>query len=122
MGSKKTIPGTLSTGFKLHDASVMTSTTTIVGTPSNVGNVDNIGLTIAWTGTPTGTLTVQGSNDKVLYFDLTFDPNITQPGGSANAGYGVNLNQFPWQWLRVKYVNASGTGALTVVLFAKDLN
>lgn len=123
MGFKKT------TGIYLIHDGVMTGTTTVVSAAINMINVDNAGIEIAWTGTPTGTLSVQGSvsaaidqpSVTVAWNDLTFNPAITQPAGSAG-GYLINLNQFPFPYLRFKYVNASGVGVLSVFLFLKDLN
>lgn len=126
MGSKKT------NSFRLITNGVMTGTATITSTPTaansgtsqpgqNVQNLDNLGLEISWTGTPTGTITVLGSNSGTTFYALTFNPAITQPAGSAG-GYLINLNQFPWPWLQVKYTNASGTGTLNAWLYGKDLN
>lgn len=115
MGSKKT------NKYHLINAGSMTGTSVITSSSQNVENLDNIGLQVDWTGTPTGTIEVQGSVDKVTFYSLTFNPVLAQPAGSAS-GYLINLNQFPWPWLRVKYTNASGTGSLSVWLFSKDLN
>lgn len=87
----------------------------------DVSRMDNIGLGVSWTGTPTGTFAVQGSNDGAIFFDLTFDPALTQPAGSAGS-YGIDLNQFPWKYLLLTYTNASGTGSLLTTMQVKDLN
>jgi len=68
----------------------------------------------------TGTLTVQCSNDGVTFTALTFSPALTQPSGS-NLNYLVDLNQVPFYYLEVVYVNASGSGTLTSILTSKDL-
>lgn len=111
----------------------MSSTNQINSAVQNVQNFDNLGLEIAWTGTPTGTITVNGAiNNPHLtpYSDtnpipannaLTFDPVLNQPGGSAG-GYLIDLNQFPFPYIQVQYVNASGSGTLNVYIFEKDLN
>jgi hypothetical protein len=114
--------------YWLVQQGVMTGTATITSSGQYVANLDNIGLEITWTGTPTGTISVLGSIsnaipgiDAVIYYALTFNPALSQPAGSGG-GYLINLNQFPWHYLKVQYVNASGTGVLDVVLFGKDLN
>lgn len=107
--------------YTLFNAAVMTGTTTLTSPSTDVRNLDNIGLDIAWIGTAVGTLSIQGSNDNITFRDLTFNPAITQPNNNAG-GYLVSLNQFPWFFIRVKYVNASSTGTLTVNLVGKDLN
>lgn len=99
----------------------MASTNTIYTNIQDLSNTDNQGLEIFWTGTPTGTISILGSESGVSFFALTFTPALTQPAGSAG-GYGVNLNQFPWRYLMLQYVNASGTGTLTAWIGSKDLN
>ena len=115
MGVKKT------NIYQLVTNGAMTGTTTLTSTQQNVLNFDNIGLQISWTGTPTGVISIQGSVDGVNFASLTFSPAITQPAGSANSIL-VNLNQFPWPYLQVQYVNSSGSGTLNVLLCSKDLN
>lgn len=83
--------------------------------------MDNLGAAVSWTGTPTGTFTVNGSNDGSFFFAVTFNPALTQPAGESG-GYGVNLNQFPWKYVLFEYVNSSGYGSITVTLQVKDLN
>jgi hypothetical protein len=99
----------------------MSATNTITGS-SNVQNLDNLGMTISWTGSPTGTLKVQASTDGTTYKDLSFTKTpLPQPAGSADS-FPLNLHNFPWAWVRVTYTNVSGSGTLSAVLFAKDLN
>lgn len=99
----------------------MSGTATISSGVFQGNNLDNFGLQVSWTGTPTGTLTVNCSVDNVNFDALTFDPAITQPTGSA-ARYLINLNQIPFPYLKVQYVNSSGSGILNVWLSGKDLN
>jgi len=99
----------------------MASTNTIYSQIIEISRVDNIGLEVSWTGTPTGVFSVGVSNSGINFFDLTFSPALSQPAGSAS-GYAVNLNQLPFKYMRLKYVNTSGTGTLTVYGQVKDLN
>lgn len=111
----------------------MTSTNQINSAVLHTGNFDNHGLEIAWTGTPTGTITIVGAvnnpypnsysavNPIPAQNSLTFDPALAQPTGS-NGGYVVDLNQFPFPLLQIQYVNTSGSGVLNVYIFSKDLN
>lgn len=100
---------------------VMASTNTIYSQIVDVSKMDNSGLEVTWTGTPTGTFSVLVSNSGINFYPLTFNPVLTQPGGSAG-GYAVNLNQLPFKYLLLQYVNASGAGVLTVYGQNKDLN
>ena len=83
--------------------------------------MDNIGLEVTYTGTPTGTFSVMVSNSGINFYALTFSPALTQPAGSGG-GYAIDLNQFPFQFIMLQYVNASGTGTLTVYGMNRDLN
>lgn len=83
--------------------------------------MDNIGLEVTWTGTPTGTFTVNVSNSGISFYALTFSPALAQPAGSAS-GYAIDLNQIPFKYIMLKYINASGSGVLSVYGQNKDLN
>lgn len=134
MGSKRTVPsqwdGVNSKGGaspKLLNAATMTGTTTVNSTPFNVQNLDNIGLMVKWTGSAVGTISVQGTLDATdnttNWVDLVFDPVLTQPNNNASSTpYLIRLNQIPYPYIRIHYVNASSTGALTVWISGKDLN
>lgn len=102
-------------------AGVMTGTSTIYSNIIEQSRMDNIGLEVTWTGTPTGTFSVLVSNSGINFYPLTFNPVLGQPAGSAS-GYAVNLNQIPFKYVMLQYVNASGTGTLTVYGQNKDLN
>ncbi len=116
MGSKKTLPE-----YVLINAGAMTGTATLNSTPTNIQNLDNVGLQVSWTGTAVGTFAVQCSIDGVTYDSLTFNPALTQPAGTPG-GYLIDLNQLPFPWLQVTYTNTSGSGTLTVSIFGKDVN
>lgn len=122
MGFKKT------NQFWLIQNGVMTGVTTLTSANQFVGNLDNIGIEFAWTGTPTGTLNVNGSVSAVIphaaavgYYPMTFSPALQNPAGSAT-GFILSLQQFPWPYFNVTYTNVSGTGVLNVYYFSKDLN
>ena len=102
-------------------AGTMSSTNTIYSQIIDISRMDNQGLEVVWTGTPTGTFSVMVSNSGINFFALTFNPALAQPAGSAS-GYAVNLNQLPFKYMMLKYVNASGSGVLKVYGQIKDLN
>lgn len=102
---------------------VMASTNTVYTEIYDVAaltRIDNIGLEISWTGTPSGTITVNGSNGGVNFYSLTFSPAITQPTGSPG-GYLIDLNQYPFRFLMLQYANTSGSGAITAILSGRSL-
>lgn len=117
MGAKKVLPV-----FQLFNAAAMTGTSTLTSAVTNIQNLDNIGLQIQWTGTPTGTITLNCSLDGNSFYALTLNPAIAQPAGQSGGGYLVSLNQLPFPLFSMQYVNSSGTGALSAWIFGKDLN
>lgn len=99
----------------------MSGTNTIYTQILDVSRMDNCGLEVTWTGTPTGTFTVQVSNSGINFYSLTFTPALTQPAGSSG-GYAIDLNQLPFKYMMLQYSNTSGSGSLTVYAQMKDLN
>ena len=102
-------------------AGAMASTNTIYSNIIEISRMDNVGLEVAWSGTPTGTFSVLGSNSGVNFFTLTFNPILAQPSGSAGK-MGIDLNQYPWKYLMLQYLNSSGSGTLTAYGQYRDLN
>lgn len=100
---------------------VMTGTSTIYSQIVDISRMDNIGLEVTWTSTAVGTFSVMVSNSGINFYSLTFNPVLAQPAGTAG-GYAVNLNQVPFKYMFLKYVNSSSTGTLTVYGQQKDLN
>lgn len=106
--------------FTQFNAIAVSSTTTYNSPISNIGQQHNLGVDVTFVGTMTGTLTVNCSNDGVNFKALTFSPALTQPSGS-NLSYLIDLNQVPFAYLQLTYVNASGSGTLNSILSSKDL-
>ena len=122
MGQKRTFPQTTNgSGILLLNAAAMSGTSTILSAVQSIQYYDNIGLEISWTGTPTGTISILASISDVNFYPYAPALTLTQPAGSAG-GYLLNLNQVPYPYIKVQYVNSSGTGALSVWVSAKDLN
>lgn len=99
----------------------MSGTNVIYSNIIDLSRMDNIGLEVTWTGTPTGTFQVMVSNSGISFYALTFSPVLGQPSGSAG-GYAVDLNQLPFKYLMLQYTNTSGSGVLTVYGQNKDVN
>lgn len=88
------------------------------GTPMLISRLANCSYQFLWTGTPTGTFTIQVSNkpnpDLATDTDwttLTLATAITQPAGSASNDF-VDLSGLPALWVRPRYVNAASTGKI----------
>lgn len=106
--------------YTLIDA--VSTAASITSSAIDVEFLDNIGFNIDWTGTTTGTITIEGSNVNTAstFKALTFDPVLTQPSGTAS-GILVSVNQFPWSFIRVAFARTSGTGTLSVSMAAKEI-
>lgn len=102
-------------------AGVMGNMDTIYSNIIGLQQMDNAGIEIAWTGTPTGVLSVHVSNSGINWPALTFSPLIIQPAGSAGSIW-VQLSPISARAFYVQYVNASGTGVLTAYLQGKAYN
>lgn len=98
----------------------MASTNTIYTNIYDTTLYDNAGIEVAWTGTPTGVLSVMCSNSGTAFYALTFNPTLTQPAGSGG-GYLIDLNQLPFKYVMLQYANASGSGTLSAYICVKDL-
>jgi hypothetical protein len=98
----------------------VSGTATVTSGTTTITRYHNLGLQITFTGTMTGTLSVNCSNDNINFAPLTFSPTLTQPTGSGLT-YLVNMNQVPFAYLQVSYTNSSGSGTLTSLLLIKDL-
>ncbi len=104
----------------------MTGTSTILSTISNIRGFDDVSYDIQFTGTPTGTFTVQVSNSydpvtnpNAIFIPVTLSP---VPVASGSAGVvGINLNFLGFQYVQLTYTNTSGTGTLNAFVAAKAL-
>jgi hypothetical protein len=114
-----------SSGVKLL-INAQTMTGNLTSTPFNVQDLDNVALQLNFTGTPTGTFSVEVS--------LDYDPSVASSGnwvalslsstpaasGSANQIL-LDLSSLGAPWVRVKYTFSSGTGTLNVYAFGKSV-
>jgi hypothetical protein len=112
--------GTRFLPFTQLNAVPVSSTNTYTSPSTDINQLDNAGIDVRFTGTMAGTFSVQCSNDNVVFSDLTFNPGIVQPSGS-NLNFLIDVNQIPFRYIRVKYINTSGSGTLTSLLTVKDL-
>lgn len=77
-------------------------------------------LEIQWTGTPTGVLSIDESNNGVTWYPTGTE--IANPAGNGSADDTlVNLQWISSRYLSLSYVNASGAGTLTTKAIAKGL-
>jgi len=103
----------------------VSGTTTYYSDITDVSSVLNPSYHLEWTGTPTGTFTVWGSNKENPvaandndWFNPTLAVAINQPAGSASKDF-VDLTSWPFRKVRLKYVNASGSGTISAFVAGK---
>jgi hypothetical protein len=93
---------------------------------TDVQNTDNIGITVAWSGTaPVGELFVEVSNDmdkpdeaSWIWTALDFGFPIPITGNSDS--HIININFVSFSKLRIRYARTSGVGALTAKMTLKQ--
>ena len=87
-----------------------------------------VGYDVSWTGTPTGTFTVEVSNTYeqsgqgvVLnpgnWTALVLSATVTASGSAGNAY--IDVRGISSDWIRLTYTPSSGTGVLNAVMSAK---
>jgi hypothetical protein len=91
---------------------------------TDVRTFDNIGYHFRCvSGTPDGEFKVEGSNDASNWVDLGLTGLSITSGvftGSVRDAL-ASINQFPFAYIRAKYVNASGSGVVTVIVSGKGV-
>ena len=107
------------TGFDMSTAG-----TSISGS-FNTLFIDDIGLQIMSTGTPTGTYVFEASNDSTdgtngTWFAVTLASPPANPAGSG-ATVSASITFWCFAWLRMKYTRSSGSGTLDVIAVGKEL-
>lgn len=113
----------------IHAASMATNVT---GPATIIQMLPGISYDISWTGTPTGTFSIQVSNTYKQASDGTvtsagnwttlpsssFQGTYPAPAGSASNGF-IDLFGVSAYAARIVYTSVSGTGSLTVVACSK---
>lgn len=89
----------------------------LTSTVSNIQYMDNIGIQLVWTGTPTGDFTVDVSVDQVTWTSLTLSPSPAATGAADNIY--IDVNQISAPYIRVTYTATSGSGTLNAKITGK---
>ena len=86
----------------------------------DISEMDNLAIQLTWTGTPTGTIQVQGTIKDSPGTDDWVDVLTTGVSTAGAAGTAlINLSNVAWTDVRVYYTRSSGSGALSGLYFAK---
>lgn len=98
----------------------------VTSSPTNVQWLDNVSIQLNFSGTPTGTFSVQGSLDYKAYPLTGVQESagnwitITTASASGAAGNVLfDLNQLSFPWVRVIYTRSGGSGTLDGFISAK---
>lgn len=87
---------------------------------TDISYMDNVGIELVFTGTPSGTFYVEASNDGATFTAMDFGSPGPLASGSASSII-LNIQQCPYRQLRVRYVRSSGSGTLNCWLSAKQI-
>ena len=107
--------------YRLIDSESMGASVT--SDPFNVQGLDSIAVQFVFSGTPTGTFSVQvsGNYNTVTasgdWDDLFLNPSMTASGASGTAS--TNIQQLAFLWMRLKYTRTGGTGSLDAYVSGK---
>jgi hypothetical protein len=98
------------------DGVAVSSTNTYYSAPVTLAGADGLSVSVEWSGTPSGLLTLWKSNkpDPVLTDDSDWQQEtdaLTDPFGSASKT-SEEYGNFRASLVRLKYVNSSGSGTL----------
>lgn len=104
---------------KILTDGAMANTDTLYSVAMDISRLLNCSLQAIWTGTPNGTISLQGSNDNSNWNDLDdINSQINQPSGSGGSLL-LDIDRLSFAFLRVKYVNSSGSGVLNITAHHK---
>ncbi len=119
--------GTFAQGVSTPGTAINATSTaaTITSDPVKMEWEDNAGIHVIWTGTTTGTNTVQVSLDPDVLSWVTIPPTAysvtpTQPSGTSGSQF-YDLPLSAAAWIRFVFTRASGTGSMTVKIALKSV-
>jgi hypothetical protein len=95
------------------------SQATLTSTVTEIPYLDNVVYQATWSGTPTGTFSVEVSLDGVNYVPLGLSPTPSASGSASSAI--IELNQLGERFVRLVYTRIAGSGTLNAYIAAKGL-
>lgn len=87
--------------------------------PIEVSRCDTMAAQFIWTGTPTGTIKIQGSNIKDSNYDDIEGGALPLSGSAGDFVFNHSLF-VGFKWLKAVYTRTSGTGTLDVLVTGKE--
>ena len=86
---------------------------------TNILYTDRVSYQISYTGTPTGSFSVQISNDETTWENMTLSTAVSAAGSADNHFIDCETGA---KYIRLKYTSSSGSGTLQVKLVAKSIS
>jgi hypothetical protein len=104
--------------FRILDAGDMSGNLTSAPIPCD--RLDNVGIQIMWTGTPTGNFFADGRiHEDAPWTELDVNPAVVASGAASD--WILSLTQVSFSEVRLRYVRISGSGSLTAWAMAKQV-
>lgn len=91
----------------------------VTSTATIAESLDELSYVAVWTGTPTGNLDIQVSNDNGTTWTALTITGVTQPSGS-DGSHIFHITSLPFERIRLIYTASSGSGTLNVWMSAKS--
>lgn len=91
----------------------------ITSSTTDIRYTDDVGVQLTWTGTPTGTFSVNVSTDKVNWVPLAL-PSSPVAAGAPGSIY-LDLFALSAPYIQTTYTPVSGTGVLSANIVAKAI-
>jgi hypothetical protein len=82
--------------------------------------MDIAALELEWTGTAVGTLSIDASNNGIVWYPTGTSVNNPTGAGATDDSL-IDINRFSPRYLSVSYLNTAGVGTLTITAVAKGL-
>lgn len=102
------------TPFKMFDATSLGAS--VSSSALDVTRLIYASIAVDWTGTPTGTLTLEARNGDSSWIAITGQSQaLAGSGGSVM----FTLTILPWEQLRLSYARSGGAGTITATVIAK---
>lgn len=86
---------------------------------TDIRYTDDVGVQLTFTGTPTGTFSVNVSTDQINWVPLTL-PSVPVASGSAGSIY-LDLFALSAPYIQTTYTRTSGSGTLQASIVAKAI-
>lgn len=110
-----------------HVINAVSMGATITGAAVNIQYLDNISIQLIFTGSPVGTVSLEGSlsyaqsSTGAVINAGTWTPLGVTYAISAAGDLLIDLNEMSFPWIRIKYTRSSGSGTLDGYISGKAI-